>query len=228
MKLKGFVLFILLVACQIGHAQTGQLWSQFSLIYNPTPKWKLSTDAFARYQLVKNGWQGYVLREVVSYNIRPKVSLVMGSGYYFVDFSTADNHKEFRVWEGVQARWPKIGPWEFTHYVRLEQRIIFQGLNAPYVTRVRYKIGGGMPVAKWAGGSGVLSFSLGFEPLVLLNTPFDDLYAYTHRYYYGLGARLNSKWRVDLNYISQGFKGSRKERYHHSYDIAFLKLAYAI
>ena len=229
MSLKKLILSaaaLIFLNCHLSFGQTEQVWGQFSIIYTASPKWKLSTDAFGRYQLAKNGWKGHVLREVASFNIRPKLNLVGGAGYYSVDYPDIEDYKEFRIWQGVQARWPKIGPWEFTHYVRLEEKFIFQGLEYPYVTRFRYMIGGGMPLLKWDDGNRVLSVNLGFEPLWLLNSKVSDLYSYTHRSYYGLGLRLNDKWSFGLSYISQEFKTGKEEHFFHISDVAFLKVAY--
>jgi hypothetical protein len=70
-------------------------------------------------------WNRYYIRPAVKYSPASWLGIRMGVALFFTENTGIPNILELRPWQGVSIGWPNFKRLRFSHYFRLEERIIY-------------------------------------------------------------------------------------------------------
>jgi len=191
-----------------GTTTTTQVWADYHLHYYRNRTVEYYGDGGVRVLAEEFSWgQAYIRPSLRFHNFR-HFDLHVGLGAFYTYQEGASDELEIRPWQGVRARWPRIGPFIFSHYVRLEERISGDaGAQDPSLAlRLRYKLGTRIPIKRafhhhdidplYIPISGELFFDAGDQ--------IDALFRDQGRFDVGLGFIFNADWLAEFHFILQG------------------------
>ncbi len=189
-------------------SSTEQIWMDFfphffiseSLIYDG--------DIGYRTRVDDNTWSRFYFRPGVRYLLSDRVELRGGVGLFFDDHSTQPSTFEFSPYQGVHARWPVIGRLRFIHYVRFEERSVWeQEVDDGYTfeMRFRYQLSAKYLFCEPCGDEYWFAQVRGevFHPLI---SEVKEIYRNRTRISLGAGYKRSRKWTFELNYNWQKSK----------------------
>ncbi len=163
-----------------------------------------------------------VARPSVFYHLNPIVELRGGLGFFYTIVENSRNQLEQRPWQGVRIHWPTFRPIGIKHYLKLEERLLWETevWDFDLALRFRYKLGGRIPFNEsrkfYLSQFGEAFVNFGGEDVELLRDRM--------RGYFGLGHKLNDTWTVELEFMLQRSRSNEIEDFDVNGHIFKLKL----
>ena len=196
-----FILF-LAVPCQSSEFQT---WSDFATIKQLTDRWQYNGDYGIRGVLSDNDFTLVYLRPSVSYRFKPDFTIHGGIRFFRQWNDNSADIFEIGPWQGLRYAWPKIRGYTFTHYARLEQRMIWEtedDYEYEFTLRPRYQLSFRTPRYTFLLPQPFF-LSVSTELFWKMNDSLSTSFVNRVRYDFGIGTSFTERWRVQLHWISQ-------------------------
>ena len=182
-----------------------QTWSDIATIYRFAENWRYDGDQGIRGVLSDSDFTLLYFRPSVRY--RAKSWFTVHGGIRFFKNFVDDDEDTFEIgpWQGLRFTWPKLGGYAFSHYFRLEERMLWQtqgDKEFDFNLRGRYQLGVRSPNFDILLKNGI--YLLGSVELFWnLDKSITDNFANRIRYDLGVGTKVSEAWRVQLHYILQ-------------------------
>ena len=145
------------------------------------------------------------LRPSVRYRVNPWFTVHGGVRFFRTAFKDDLDTFEVGPWQGLRFIWPRFKGYAVSHYLRLEERMIWKidgESGVDLILRSRYKLGIRTPNYDLLFPNGIyLTGSLEF--FWNLEDGFAQNLVNRVRYDLGVGTNISEKWRVELHGISQ-------------------------
>ena len=209
-----------------GHGADFQTWSDITTIYRFADRWRYDGDQGIRWgKLSDSDFTLLYIRPSVRYRVKPWFTVHGGIRFFQTFVDDEEDTFEIGPWQGLRFEWPKIGGYPITHYLRLEERMIWQtegDNNSDFTVRSRYQLGSRSPNFDILFKNGIyLSGSI--EPFADLERP---LFINRIRYDIGLGTTFSDTWRVQLRYLLQQGRDSASDTFSTDEHILRLRFFY--
>ena len=188
-----------------GSSADFQTWSDIATIYKFSNNWRYDGDQGIRGVLSDSDFTLLYFRPSVRY--RAKSWFTVHGGIRFFRSFNDDNDDTFEIgpWQGLRFAWPMIGRYAVSHYLRLEERMVWQTegeRDFDFTVRSRYQLGVRSPNYDILFKNGIyLSGSI--ELFWNLDDSFNDNFVDRIRYDIGVGTKVSDAWRVELRYVLQ-------------------------
>lgn len=215
--------FLLVIGQDEGVNVGNQYWFDFEPHYRISDPFEFYGDLSLR--ISRGGtMKTYLVRPSFKYHVLSELSLHAGIGFFMNDLEEF-NYQEVRPWQGIRLGWPNIGPLNFKHYFRLEQRIFyFPEEQKDFFIRGRYMIKAKLPLNAKALSNNVLYIPFSFEILGIYDEEFYLIYGNQIRCMMGLGYVFNRKWNIEFEYSRWNNKNSVNESFQASDNIFRLRV----
>ena len=187
------------------HGADSQTWTDLTTIYEFSDRWRYDGDQGIRGLLSNYDFTLLYFRPSVRYQVKPWFT-VHGGIRFFKTFSDDDyTASEIGPWQGLRFVGPKIGNYTISHYLRLEERMIWQTEGEGdfhFTLRARYQVGVRSPNFDILFKNGInLTTSLEFfwNPEESFTADFVN----RTRLDFGVVTKISDVWSVKLHYIFQ-------------------------
>ncbi|BDD04053.1 DUF2490 domain-containing protein [Aureibacter tunicatorum] len=145
MKRVSLTLFFLIICNTIVSAQSNyfnQLWFDFVPYRKFNHGISVYGDLGYRSGVGSNRWDRVYLMGSVRWKVLDIVELRGGPRVYFDFYPEFNDVFEFRLWQGVNVKWPEIGRVKFAHLGRVEERFFytFNSDRHSFAMRYRYRL----------------------------------------------------------------------------------------
>lgn len=118
-----------------------QTWNDVILKYKFNDKLSHVGDVGARY-FFESHWSVFYIRPAIQWKINKDISLTGGVALFYNANSDYDNISDYRIFQAIEAVWPRIGEFSFHHRVMTEERWFdTENTTAQYKLRGRYRLG---------------------------------------------------------------------------------------
>jgi hypothetical protein len=208
---KFWISFILIILISIpflvknGESADFQTWSDIATIYKFSKHWRYDGDQGVRGVLSDSDFTQLYFRPSVRYRFKPWFTLHGGVRFFKTFFDDGDDTFEIGPWQGLRFVWPMIGSYAISHYLRLEERMVWQTegeRDSDFRVRGRYQLGARSPnydilVKNGIYLTGSVELFWNFENQIADNV-VDRI-----RYDVGAGTKVSDAWRVELHYVLQ-------------------------
>ena len=232
LKLRPSITFLVLnlflpsVLLLSAHGADYQTWSDITTIYGFAKDWRYDGDQGVRWgEQNGNDFTLLYIRPSVRYRAKPWLTVHGGIRFFQTFIDDEEDTFEIGPWQGLRFVWPTIGGYAISHYLRLEQRMIWQTegeKDSDFTVRSRYQLGFRSPNYKILFKNGIyLTGSI--EPFADLERP---LFINRIRYDIGLGTEISDSWRVQLRYLLQQGRQSASAAFIADEHILRLRLFY--
>ena len=187
------------------HGADFQTWSDIATIYTFSDRWRYDGDQGVRGVLSDSDFTLVYFRPSVRYRVKSWFTVHGGIRFFKTFFDDGDNTFELGPWQGLRFVWPKIGSYAISHYLRLEQRMIWQTegeRDYDFTLRTRYQLGVRSPNYNILFKNGI--YLTGSAEL-FWNSEDDFLNNTVNRIRFDLGAgtKVSDALRVELHYLLQ-------------------------
>jgi hypothetical protein len=188
--------------------------------------WSYNQDFGYQHSYETPTFKRFSLRSQINRELKGSWSLHGGMNFFYKINEIDNNAIEIRPWVGAMLRWPYFWRFNFSQYLRIEQRIEHTfGVNDwDNNIRVRYKISSNVPInhrdlidKTLYGVIAYEYFSVSFGDDIRFTT------AATHRFDLGFGYRHNPKSRYEVLVLTFNSRDEDTEQYSFSSFILFLK-----
>ena len=182
-----------------------QTWSDITTIYTLSERWRYDGDQGVRGVLSDSDFTLLYFRPSVRYRVNSWLAVHGGVRFFKTFFDDKEDTFEIGPWQGLRFLWPKIGDYTFSHYLRIEQRMIWQTegeKDDDFNLRTRYQLGARSPNYDILLKNGIyLTGSLE----VFWNSEDDFLNNVVNRIRFdaGAGTKISDAWRAELHYLLQ-------------------------
>jgi hypothetical protein len=196
------------VLVKSGSSADFQTWSDIATIYKFADRWRYDGDQGIRGLLSDSDFTQLYFRPSVRYRFKPWFTVHGGIRFFKTFFDDGDDTFEIGPWQGLRFVWPKIGSYAISHYLRLEERMIWQTegqRDNDFKVRGRYQFGVRSPNYDILVKNGIyLTGSV--EMFWNLENYISDNFVNRIRYDVGAGTKVSDAWRVELHYVLQDGK----------------------
>jgi len=203
-----------------------QLWAMALFNFRLDDKWGYNQDVAYQHLYDSPTFTRIFLRSQINRQLTGSVSVHGGLNLLY-RFNEFDNDAiELRPWVGAKLRWPYFWRFNFSQYLRFEQRFehTMNVNDWDNSFRVRYKVSSNVPINHESIVDktfyGVLAyefFSSSFADDVRFTT------AATHRFDLGIGYRQNIKNRFEATVVALKSLSDDNDHYSLSSGVLFLK-----
>jgi len=192
---------------------TNKVWLDYHWYYNFKPKWKFFGDVGYRFIPKDLSWQMFLIRPSIRYTATNLWELNGGIGFFQTFNKDYPNSFETRPWQGVKLKWPSFDPVFFSHYVRLEERIVFpQGEDVEFNFRFRYKLGAKINVYRSPNKN--LLFIPGYaEVFVDFGPKITEAFSNRTRFCAGIGYKTHKDWTFEFHFVGQNGRSGDNEQF---------------
>ena len=208
--------WLILITCaqltyaQLDSAETAtQIWLDFNPIYPIDQQWTVYGDGGYRIILGNKSFHRLYIRSGGSYQLNEEFILHAGLGL-FTTFDAESTLWEFRPFQGLEIRWPKIFNIPLFQYIRFEERFFNENSVSSFILRGRYQLSTNIRFNK----NKIQKYF--FVPLQLewfVNLGNDiNLHANEFRAIAGIGYVFDLIWRADFNIIYENLRTSADEK----------------
>jgi len=182
---------------------TNQVWLDYHTYYYFKPKWEFFGDVGYRFIPEDFRWQMFVIRPSLRYVHSSLWEALGGVGFFQTLYKDTINTFEIRPWEGFRLKWPTFDVVDFTHYFRLEERIVLpQGSPVEFNFRLRYRLG--MKIYAWRiKNSGRFFIPAYAEIFGNFGPEIQEAFSNRARLMAGVGYRTISGWTIEFNFVGQ-------------------------
>jgi len=208
--------WLILITCahltyaQLDSSETAtQIWLDFNPIYPIDQQWTVYGDGGYRIILGNKSFHRLYIRSAGSYQLNEEFILHAGLGL-FTTFDEKSTLWEFRPFQGLEIRWPKIFTFPLFQYFRFEERFFNENSVSSFILRGRYQLSTNIKFNK----NKIQKYF--FIPLQLewfVNLGNDiDFHANEFRAIAGIGYVFDLIWRADFNIIYENLRTSADEK----------------
>jgi hypothetical protein len=208
--------------------QSLEAWSDITTIYSFSERWQYTGDQGIRIGLTLDDFISFYFRPSVQYRIRPKLTLHGGVGFFQSFLPDDEKISELRPWQGLRYLWPEIGGYAFSHYVRLEQRMISstgERSDLDSTLRSRYKFGVRTPTYHVLFNNGIF-LTGSVEIFWNMKDTFTLDFSNRIRWDIGIGTIFTSGLKAELHYILQDGRGTQQDSFTEEEHILRLRFFY--
>ena len=208
---KFWITFILIILISIpflvknGESADFQTWSDIATIYKFADRWRYDGDQGVRGVLSDSDFTLLYFRPSVRYRVKPWFTVHGGIRFFKTFIDDGDDTFEIGPWQGLRFVWPMIGSYAISHYLRLEERMVWQTegeRDFDFNLRGRYQLGVRSPNYDILFKNGMyLTGSM--ELFLNLENQIFDNFVNRIRYDVGAGTKVSDAWRVELHYVLQ-------------------------
>jgi hypothetical protein len=210
----------------VSHSADYQTWSDITTIKRFAEGWRYDGDQGVRWgELNDSDFTQLYVRPSVRYRARPWFTVHGGIRFFQTFIDDEENTFEIGPWQGLRLAWPEIGGYPVTHYLRLEERMIWQTggeSDSDFTLRSRYQLGLRSPNFDILFKNGIY-LSATIEPFANIEKP---LFINRIRYDVGLGTQISDAWRVQLRYLLQQGRVSASDTFSTDEHILRLRFFY--
>lgn len=203
-----------------------QSWIMGFFNWRLNDKWVFNQDFAYQHSLESPTFTRFLTRAQINRQITGMFSLHGGLNLFLKMYEVDDNAIEIRPWLGAKLRWPYFWRFNFSQYLRFEQRFEHTVVANDWENnfRVRYKISSNIPINHSALKDKTLYGLIAYE---FLSYSFGDDIRFTsasaHRFDLGLGYRQNTKNRYEAVLLAFNSRDEPTEQYSFSDIVLFLK-----
>ena len=142
------------------------------------------------------------IRPSLRFQVGPIVSVHAGVGLFYNRFDDASNFLEIRPFEALRIGWPNIGPLNFKHYFRLEQRYFnYSESENELLHRSRYSLSAKLPLNNKVVQNKTLYLPFSYEWLATAEDDLSVIWASQSRAMLGIGYIFNKTWMIEFEYM---------------------------
>ena len=211
---KIILLFVLLISLQVFSQQddekiiTNQLWVDYYQYFYFKPKWEYYGDAGYRSLTKDFSWQMIHFRPSVRYIPSDLWEARGGIGLFQTFNKDVVNTFEIRPWQGAIIMWPTFKSFLFSHYFRVEERIVLPaGYAAEFNLRLRYQIKLKINIYKSPRNS-LLYIPLYAEWFLDVGEEIHETFSNRARYAIGLAYQTQKNWVFEFYFVRQNSRSS--------------------
>jgi len=223
------ILIIILIPALVksGESSDFQTWSDIATIYNFADHWRYDGDQGIRGALSDSDFTLLYFRPSVRYRVKSWFTVHGGIRFFQTFLDDAEDTFEIGPWQGLRFVWPNIGRYAISHYLRLEERMIWQTQGEDdfdFTLRSRYQLGVRSPNYDILVKNGIY-FLGSIEPFWNVERP---MFINRIRYDVGVGTKVTDAWRVQLHYHLQQGRRSANAAFTADEHILRLRLFFTI
>lgn len=185
-----------------------EFWLDVNLNKALGDRWSVGGDVGVRTSFDNSIWRLIYLRPNVNYKFLPFFNVTVGIGSFNTFSNEFSDTYELRFYQDANFRGPKLGPFNFLHRIRFEQRFFHfsaDELENDFSFRGRYLIGANSERFS-LGGKKDWSAYLSLEPFFPLGKEVSELLANNFRWDTALVYNVSDNFRIELHYIHQTSK----------------------
>ena len=205
-----------------------EFWGDLMTIYDISDRWQYNGDYGYRTAFSDNIFHLGYIRPSFSYMTQKGVTLHGGVGLFKSIIDNDADILELRPWAGLRFTWPQIKGFRFSHFFRLEERLLWIKDTETVSTstlRGRYQLGLVTPTWNVLMKNGI--FFMGSAELFWnLKDPFNENFSDRIRYTAGVGSRVTNNWRAELQYVQQDGRALAQDSFTLDERIIRLRLFY--
>ncbi|MBT8181614.1 MAG: DUF2490 domain-containing protein [Eudoraea sp.] len=182
-----------------------EFWSDITFGKALNDKWTVGGDGGVRAAFNSGNFKLFYVRPNINYKVLPFFNLTFGLGSFNTFSSDYSNVFEFRIYQDANFRGPKLGPFNFMHRIRLEQRFFTfsdNDIDNEFSFRGRYLIG--TRTDKFSlGGEKNWTVFVSLEPFFPLGKGVTEILANNFRWDTALSYQVSENLRLELHYVLQ-------------------------
>ena len=192
---------------------TNQVWIDYYQHFSFKPKWEYYGDAGYRFLSNNFSWQMIHFRPSIKY-IPSNFWEARGGIGFFQTFNKNDvNTFEIRPWQGAVIKWPSYKSFLFSHFVRLEERIILpKGYAAEFNMRFRYRLKLNINIYK-SNKDDLLFIPIYAEWFLDVGQQIHETFSNRSRYAIGLAYKTPKNWIFEFNFVRQNSRVTFEEEF---------------
>ena len=103
-----------------------EAWTDITTIYNFADRWCYDGDQGIRGVISGSDFTRLYLRPSVRYQVYPWLFVHGGVRFFRTSFEDDSDTFEVGPWQGLRFIWPRFKGYVFSHYLRLEERMIWK------------------------------------------------------------------------------------------------------
>ena len=158
-------------------------------------------------------WQMFLVRPSIRYFHSSRWEFMGGVGFFQSFNKDYPNSFEIRPWQGTKIKWPSFHPFNFSHYIRLEERIYFpQDSPVEFNFRFRYRLAVKIDVYKFPNENQL--FIPGYaEAFFDFGPKIHEVFSNRTRFAVGIGYKTLKKWTVEFHFVGQNGRSGNEEQF---------------
>lgn len=207
--LRRAVILILFLSCAKNNAQV-QTWIDYTTNNWINSIWLYNGDYGFRGLLTVDEWTQYTINPAFLFRQDKELTFHAGVRLFYTDNKAISDQIEARPWQGVGYIWPHLKNLRFDHYLRLEERFVWQtdSDDFDFSLRSRYRLR--MKTMDFLLPLIPTKFtsSFSFELFMDITKEIVETYVGRNRMTFGIGNYITDDILIELNFILQR---SRKE-----------------
>lgn len=194
---------------------TAQIWPVFHQAWLPRGKWQPGGDAGLRFQADDmSAYTRIQLDGTVRYLFNRSIDARAGLRLFYT-FQPGVNQFELRPYQGSQLIWPRFDKIDLRHFLRIEERFVFQTGSSPGVSlRVRYRIATVIPLGsllEQVTGYNRISVPISAEFFFSDTEDIQEQFGSTLRLSAGISYIVNDEWSGDASLIFEKSRDTEAE-----------------
>ncbi len=191
---------------QAQSSTTQQLWLDLLPRFRVNDRLEYFGDVGIRIDFSEPTQNSVLVRPSVRYQLSSSWEVHGGVGFFYTVVESAPNELELRPWQGIRLNWPSIRRFHLKHYVRLEERIVWETdtWDSDLTLRLRYELGTAVPL----NASSSTYLPLAAEVFANIGESSVEAFRNRGRLYLGLGQRLGRMWAVEVQLILQSSRST--------------------
>ena len=206
------ILFVLLLSINAFSQQdnekiiTNQVWVDYYQHTYFKLKWEYYGDAGYRFLANDFSWHMIHFRPSIRYIASDFWEALGGIGFFQTFNKDNTNTFEIRPWQGARIKWPSYKSFLFSHFIRLEERIILpKGYAAEFNMRFRYRLNLNINIYK-SNKDDLLFIPIYAEWFLDAGQKIHEIFSNRSRYAIGLGYRIPKDWIFEFYFVRQNSK----------------------
>ena len=182
-----------------------QIWLDFYPHFFIKEKLQFFGDLGYRTTVGERSWNRVHIRPSVRFFYSDYIQFRGGIGMFLVTSKDADGSFEFSPWQGVHARWPRFTRLYFTHYLRFEERSVWDYEDDDtysFELRMRYQLTGVVLFCKPCGDN-YWSMPFFWEQFFPVASEANEIYKNRTRLGIAAVYKQSRRWQYELGMIWQ-------------------------
>jgi hypothetical protein len=182
-----------------------EIWTDITTIYQFADRWGYDGDQGIRGVIAGDNFTLLYLRPSVRYRVNSWFTIHGGIRFFRTAFENDLDTFEVGPWQGLRFIWPRFKGYAVSHYVRLEERMIWtdhEESDFDFTARFRYQFGVRTPNYDLLLPNGIYLMG-SLEVFQDLGGGFGNNILNRIRWDLGAGTKISEKWRIELHGISQ-------------------------
>jgi hypothetical protein len=143
----------------------------------------------------------------LTYDLRERLRIEGGLGYYYIHRDEARNSYELRLWQSGTLDWPESLGWVrrfvLHHRFRIEERFRNNEDDWNFAFRFRYRLAFAFPFNRYTVEPGAFYCPAKIEFFLPLDDDIDEFFTQQIRFTVGIGYVFSTDWSAELRYAWQ-------------------------